>query len=137
METSRLYKIAERERISVDFADLPHTKAFSISVAGKKFIAVDKNVRPESNEERVMLAHELGHLKTDALYSIDAPPLYRKRFEKRADIWAISHLVPLSSLRRAYKEGCESVSALAEHFSVTEEFMQKAIKYYTEQKSVV
>ena len=137
METLRLYRIAEKDKISVDFADLPHTKAFSITVEGKKFIAVDKNVRPESNEERVMLAHELGHLKTDALYSVDAPALYRKKIERRADVWAICHLVPLPSLRRAYKEGCESVSSLAEHFSVTEEFMQKAIKYYTDQKSVV
>ena len=137
METSRLYKIAERERISVDFADLPHTRAFSIMVAGKKFIAVDKNVSPESSEERVMLAHELGHLATDALYSVDSPPLYRKRFERKADIWAICKLIPLPSLKKAYKEGCESVSSLAEHFSVTEEFMQKAIKYYSEKKSVV
>ncbi|MBO7217964.1 MAG: ImmA/IrrE family metallo-endopeptidase [Clostridia bacterium] len=132
METLRLYKIAESERIAVDFADLPHTRAFCIKLGGRKFIAVDKNVRPESNEERVMLAHELGHIKTDSLYSPDIPTLYRKRFEKRADIWAIRKLIPLSSLRKAYKEGLESVHALADHFSVTEDFMQKAIKYYSE-----
>ena len=136
METQKLYKIAERERIAVDFADLPHTRAFCIKFGGKKFIALDKNVCSESNEERVILAHELGHLKTDSLYSPDIPPLYRKRYERRADIWAINLLIPLASLRRAYKEGSETVNALAEYFSVTEEFMQKAIKYYSEKGSV-
>lgn len=136
METSRLYKIAEREKISVDFADLPHTRAFSINVAGKKYIAVDKNVRPESSEERVMLAHEIGHLKNNALYSPDTPALIRLRQERKADGWAICALVPLPILCTAIKNGIESVSALAEHFSVTEEFMQKAIKYYSEKRSV-
>ena len=136
METIRLYKIAERERISVDFADLPHTRAFSINVAGKKYIAVDKNITPESSEERVMLAHELGHLTTDALYSPDVPAHYRQKFERKADIWAICHLIPLPRLKTALKNGIESVSSLAEHFSVTEEFMQKAIKYYSEISSV-
>ena len=136
METRKLYKLAERGGIRVDFCSLPHTRAFCINLSGKKFIAVDKSVTAESNEERVILAHELGHLKTDALYSPDTPEVYRKRYERRADSWAINHLIPLSSLRRAIKDGNESVSALADYFSVTEEFIQKAIKYYIEQKSV-
>lgn len=135
METKRLYKIAENEKISVDFADIPLTRGFSINIRGKKFIAVDKNVRPESNEERVILAHELGHFATESLYSPDSPPLYRRRYERRADGWAISHLVPLPRLKNAIKNGVESVSSLADHFSVTEEFMQKVIKYYAEKCS--
>ncbi len=137
METKRLYKIANQENISVDFADIPLTRGFSINIRGKKFIAVDKNIPPESNEERVILAHEIGHFATDSLYSADVPPIYRRRFERRADGWAISRLVPLPQLKTAIKNGVESVSSLAEHFSVTEEFMQKAIKYYIEKKSVI
>lgn len=136
METKKLYKIAEREKVSVDFANIPQSRGFCINLKGKKFIAVDKNISPESNEERVILAHELGHIATDSLYSPDSPALYRRRFERRADGWAINQLVPLSLLKKAIKNGSESVSSLAEHFSVTEEFMQKAIKYYIEQKSV-
>lgn len=135
METKKLYKLAESGGIRVDFCSLPHTRAFCINLSGKKFIAVDKSVAAESSEERVILAHELGHLKTDALYSPDAPEIYRKRFERKADGWAINRLIPLSSLRSAIKNGNESVSALADYFSVTEEFMQKAIKYYTEKSS--
>lgn len=135
METSRLYKIAEGKDINISFADVPKCRAFCINLGGKKYIAVDKRVAPESNEERVILAHELGHLETESLYSPDTPPLFRRRFENRADHWAITLLVPLPCLREAVKSGNESVSALAEHFSVTEEFMQKAIKYYTEKSS--
>ncbi len=132
METSRLYKIAEGEGVSVDFADIPQSRAFCINLRGKKYIAVDKRVSPKSNEERVLLAHEIGHIKTDSLYSPDSSPVFRQRLERRADIWAISALIPLPLLKVAIKEGIEGISALAEHFSVTEEFMQKAIHYYSE-----
>ncbi len=132
METSRLYKIAEKDNVSVDFCDIPHSRAFCISLRGKKYIAMDKQVAPESAEERVLLAHEIGHIKTDSLYSADASAVYRKRQERRADAWAIAALIPLPSLKSALKNGVEGVSALAEYFSVTEEFMQKAIMYYSE-----
>ncbi len=135
METVKLYKFAENSNVTVDFCNLPHTRAFCINIGGKKFIALDKSLAPESSEERVLLAHELGHLSTDTLYSPDTPDLYRKRYERKAEGWAISTLIPRSRLRNAIKNGLESVSALAEHFSVTEDFMQKAIKYYTEKCS--
>ncbi len=132
METSKLYKIAERSGIDIGFSELPHTKAFCIRVGDKKYIAVDKAVRSGSAEERVLLAHELGHLSTDSLYELGSPLLYRKRFELKADIWAIKTLVPHSLLKEAVRQGYESVASLAEHFSVTEDFMQRAIKYYSE-----
>lgn len=132
METSRLYKIADGAGISIDFTDLPHTKAFCMCVGDKKYIAMDKAVRSGSAEERVVLAHELGHLSTDSLYELGSPLLYRRRFERKADGWAIKTLIPLSRLRSAVKQGYESVTSLAEHFSVTEDFMQRAIKFYTE-----
>lgn len=135
METKRLYKMAERGNVAIDFTPLPSTKAFCIVIGGKKYIAIDKGIRPESNEERVVLAHELGHLKADALYGLDSSPIYRRRLEKRADGIAFGLLVPLRALKQAIKSGDESVSALAEHFSVTEDFMQKAIKYYSEKRA--
>ena len=136
MEKIRLLRLAERGNITVDFAPLTRNKAFCITLGGKKYIAVDKSIPPESSEERVVLAHELGHLKTDSLYGKEDTPLTCRRAERRADVWAIRSLVPLSRLREAIRRGDESVSELAERFSVTEEFMQKAIKYYCEQKSV-
>ncbi len=132
METSRLYKIAERSGVTVDFAKLDHSKAFCINVGDKNYIAVSRDIRPESAEERVVLAHELGHVSTDSLYELGSPLLYRKRFERKADRWAIKTLVPLSRLKEAVKQGYESVTSLAEHFSVTDEFMQKALKFYTD-----
>lgn len=132
METTRLYKIAENSNIIVDFRALPHTKAFCISHGGKKYIAMDKNLCGSSAEERVALAHELGHCKTEGFYSTESPLVYRIRFEKKAELWAILNLIPKDELLSAIAKGNETVSTLAEHFSVTEEFMQKAIKYYSE-----
>ncbi len=132
METSKLYKIAEGVGASVDFCDIPQNRAFCINLRGKKFIAVDKRVPPEGAEERVLLAHEIGHIKTNSLYTADTPPIYRRRLERSADVWAIKNLIPLPRLKTALKQGVEGVINLAEYFSVTEEFMQKAIKYYSE-----
>lgn len=132
METSRLYKIAEIGNIAVDFGNLPHNRAFCVNYKGKKIIAIDKGFQSDSAEERVALAHELGHCSTDGFYSVGTPLLYRRRLEKRAEIWAIENLVPKNELSTAIANGTETVSDLAEHFAVTEDFMQKAIKYYGE-----
>ncbi len=132
METNRLYKIAESKGVSVFFTPLPHTKAFSITVGSKRYIALDKCVGSDSAEERVLMAHELGHQMTDSLYDISTPAIYRKRFERRAESWAIEKLVPLSELCSAIRNGDDSVPYLAEHFAVTEDFMRRAMTYYRE-----
>lgn len=132
--SDRLYKIAESAGIGVVFAPLPCTGAFCMEQAGCKLIALDKHTRSGSAEERVRLAHELGHCKTESLYEPGTPLIYRMRYERKADSWAIQNLVPASQLVLAVKQGNESVSSLADYFSVTEEFMQKAIKFYSDNK---
>lgn len=135
METRKLYNIAKEEGITVDFFSLPEAKGLSLLVAGKRFIALDKGAVCGEATERVLLAHELGHHTADALYGIEAEGTLRKRKERRADRWAIERLVPYGELLDAIKQGDETVPFLADRFGVTEDFMQKALKFYYENKS--
>ena len=132
METNKLYKIADNQGITVDFADMPTVKSACLSVGGKKFIAIDKGVRSGSAEEKVKLAHEIGHCENESFYFLGEEEQARKTKEKRADMWAILNLVPLCELELAVRSGKEDISLLAEHFGVTEAFMQKALQYYCE-----
>ena len=132
METIKLYKIADREGIRVDFPHMPNVKSACISLNGKNFIAIDKGVRYGSAEEKVKLAHEIGHCASNGFYSVGEEIKDREEKERKADSWAIENLVPLSELELAIKNGQEDVFVLAEYFGVTESFMQKALQYYSE-----
>ncbi len=132
METIKLYKIADNQGITVDFTHMPNVKSACISIGGKKFIALDKGVRYGSAEEKVKLAHEIGHCENEGFYSLGEQEQTRKSQEKKADLWAILNLVPLDELEQAVKSGKEDISLLAEHFGVTEAFMQKVLQYYCE-----
>ena len=55
----------------------------------------------------------------------------RKKHELRADKWAIQRMIPEDELDLAVAEGYTDISSLAEHFGVTEEFMKKAVCWYT------
>ena len=83
-------------------------------------------------EERVHLAHEIGHCVTGAMYNVRCPIMPRQRCERIADAYAIKKLVDEDELRRIIDErdGDISVWELSEWFDVTEEFMMKAVKFY-------
>ena len=55
----------------------------------------------------------------------------KQKMENRADRWAIRKLIPREEFLSAVAEGCTTVWQLAERFNVTEEFMKKAMCYYT------
>lgn len=135
MEINKLYNLARNAGITVDFVKMPHAKGVSVRYNDKDFVAIDKDMGYGSAEEKVTLAHEIGHCETGAFYDPSAALPVRQKPERQADRWAIKTLVPESELENAVKNGCESVASLAEFFGVTEAFMQKAIRYYCENKT--
>lgn len=81
-------------------------------------------------QERVHLAHELGHCETGAFYNVYSSLDLREKQEKKADRWAVSCLVPAEEFMRVLSEGVVEVWELAEYFDVTEEFIRKAAEIY-------
>ena len=134
MISDKLYLEAEQSGITVLCgAELPLTKSVSLALPdGAMFIGIDDSVMQSRAEERVHLAHELGHCVTGAMYNIRCPIMPRQRYEKIADAYAIKKLVNEDELRRVIdeREGDISVWELSEWFDVTESFMKKAIEFY-------
>ena len=137
METNKLYNIAENQGITVDFISLCENPALSLELNGKGFIAIDKNLTGTPAAEKVALAHELGHLATGALYSAGADCLTVGKMERAAQKWAVNALVPYRELLKALEAGEEDLTFLAARFGVTEDFMQRAIQYYSESRPVL
>ena len=128
METNKLYTIAADKGITVDFFPLPQNKSVCISTREREYVALDPQVF--GCQERVCLAHELGHCATAGFYNMYSPLDIREKYEKRAWSWAIRFLVPLKELEKAQKNGMNDIDELAEHFAVTREFMKRVMDYY-------
>lgn len=135
MQTDKLYKLAEENGITVEGHPLPQTQAVTVKLGENYFVAIDTAVLCSPVGERVCLAHELGHCQTASLYSQNDDQKTRGKNERKAEIWAIKKLVPYSELEKVIiKTGTDDLAALSEHFSVTNEFMYKALLYYQQQK---
>lgn len=129
--TSELYEIAERNGTEIICCDLPKTRSASVrTAAGRCCIGIDPFEIETTAEERVHLAHEIGHCETFAFYNAYSPLEIRSKQELKADRWAVSTLVPVRELTEALKHGINEIWDLAEYFDVTEEFIKKAIRIY-------
>lgn len=121
-----LFDTAASEGIEVLYSDIPASG--SISMDG--YICMDYSLLWGGADERVHLAHEIGHCVTGSFYNRYAPCDIRQRYENRADKWAIKRLVPEDELSEAVEQGHTEPWDLAEYFDVTQPFMEKAIDYY-------
>ncbi len=128
METINLYNAAEKSGIIIEKFELPLNKSISALSNGRCYIALDSSVT--GAEEKVCLAHELGHCETMSFYNVYSPLDVRGKHEVRAERWAIKKLIPKTAYHSALEQGYTEVNSLAEYFNVTPEFMQKAVEYY-------
>ena len=128
MKTNDLYSIAEQSGIQVDRFDLKSNSSVSVNYMDRLFVGLDNNI--SGAEERVCLAHEIGHCKTMSFYNINSPLDVRGKHERRANIWAIKAMIPYNAYLHALECGCTEIYSLADYFNVTEDFMRKAVEYY-------
>ena len=131
MEIRALYDLAQQQNIEVIPFPMRENGSMSIMLEdGRCCIGMDDSVRDGGTQERVHLGHELGHCVTGSFYNIYAAMDCRQRHENRADKWAIAALIPVEDLDEAVAGGCTEIWELAERFSVTEDFVKKAVCYY-------
>ena len=127
-----LYEYADQRCIDVDWFDLVQAPSLSLPLAdGSCAIAINPWKMVTVADEKVALAHELGHCETGSFYNQYAALDIRQKHEHRADKWAIERLIPASALDQAVADGCAEMWQLAEHFGVTIEFMKKAVCWHT------
>ena len=127
MTTEKLFEIAEKNNIEIIQTDLPQTESCSLFADKTYYIGLDSSLF--GINEKIHLAHEVGHCITGSMYNLYAPLDNRAKHENRADAWAIKKLIPIKKLTAAVKKGYERWE-LAEIFNVSDKFLEKAIKYY-------
>ena len=106
-------------------------KAATMEIDGSYGIFIDFENIESSNEEAVVVAHEGGHVSTGATHKISSPLDLIEKHEYKAWKWAVKNYIPEEELDEAVAEGCGSIWDLAEHFGVTEDFIRKAVCFYT------
>lgn len=132
MELNELYLLAEEEGIAVDAYDFCEHRCISVTLDGRCYIGINPFALLSAADEKCKLAHEIGHCETGTFYQRSTNDILRRRCETKADRWAIKKLIPKNELIKALKLGTTDNLELAEHFGVTEDFLEKAIKFYCE-----
>lgn len=131
MNAHDLYVLAKQQNIEVIETNLPENGSLSImDDSGNCYIGIDESVMDGGALEIVHMAHELGHCLTGSFYNRHTRFDVRQRHENRADKWAIRQTISVDDLDAAIASGYTEIWQLAEYFSVTEQFMRKAICLY-------
>jgi hypothetical protein len=131
MELLELYQLADAEHIPVYSFDLPQTHSLSLmNNDGSCAVAIDPFGLNSTKDEKIRLAHELGHCVTGSFYNRYSDFDIKAKSEYRADKWAIKKLIPKDELQAAFEQGYTEPWDLAEYFNVTEEFIIKAVNLY-------
>lgn len=133
-----LYHTADAEGVIVDCFPLDNRDALSLmDTDGACSIAIDPFKLVSTKDEKIKLAHELGHCITGSFYNRYAKADIRARHERRADKWAIKKLIPKDELIEKLSEGYIEPWELAEQFDVTVPFMAMAMEYYQVRNLIV
>ncbi len=131
-----LYALAEQLGIVVLSFSLPECESISLESGDNCYIGIDNKQLDSSKEERVHMAHELGHCVTGSFYNEYSPVDNRGKCEAIADRWAVKKLINKDEFQKQIKSGME-VWELAEYFNVTEDFIRKAYHLYFELQIVM
>ena len=127
-----LYSHAEEKGIDVDWISMRRADSLSVELPdGSQCIAMDPWKMDSVAKEKVALGHELGHCSSGGFYNRFAKRDVMQKHENQADKWAIKKLIPVDELDEAVAEGYTDIWDLADYFGVTEDFMRKAVCWYT------
>ena len=125
-----LYDLAEQHQTPVYWFDLGAAESLSLQMEdGSCAIAMDPWRLPTLADEKVKLAHELGHCETGSFYNRYAARDVRQKHENRANKWAYKELVPEDELKQAILHGYCEPWERAESFVVTEALLLESLKY--------
>lgn len=87
-------------------------------------------------ERACVLAEELGHYHTTVGDITDMQSISNAKQEHIARLWAYNKMIGLQGIVEAYKHQCSGKHEIADFLNVTEDFLDEAIKTYTEKYGV-
>ena len=93
-------------------------------------VAIRKSL-PTTVEKSCVLAEELGHYYTSSGNILEQHNVANRKQEYRAVAYGYNLKIGLLGLVKAYNHGCWSREEIAQYLDVTEEYLSKAVDYYT------
>lgn len=127
----RMYRKLSADGVHLYSWDMGNEKATTLELNGQYAIFMDFDNIENTAEETTVIFHEGGHVSTGATHKVSSPYDLVEKHEYKAWKWAVQNFITAEELDSAVAAGYTDIPALAEHFGVTEPFMQKAVCYYT------
>lgn len=134
MDLVELYGYAEQKGIVVVDWKIDQKRACAIKMGRKYHILMNDHLIDGEREERVVLAHELGHCRSDRMYYLQdyCNPLYRlniAKAERKAKNEACRLLVSPDELKKALREN-DTEYAAAESLDIDLFTFRDVVEYY-------
>lgn len=122
--------------ILLDEAEKGNVKVVSLPLPGRlKGLYADNTIAINTHlqttvERTCILAEELGHYYTTAGNILDQSKLINRKQEHKARRWAVRKLIKIEDFIRAFEDGIQNRTELAEFLEVTESFIALALKHF-------
>lgn len=87
-------------------------------------------------EKKCVMAEELGHYYTTFGNILDQNLASNRKQEQIARLWSYNKLIGLRGIINSHNAGCSNKYEMAEFLNVTVEFLEEAIKKYTDKYGV-
>lgn len=134
MDLVELYGYAEQKGIVVVDWKIDQKRACAIKMGRKYHILMNDHLIDGEREERVVLAHELGHCRSDRMYYLQdyCNPLYKlniAKAERKAKNEACRLLVSPDELKKALREN-DTEYAAAESLDIDLITFWDVVEYY-------
>lgn len=126
----QLLKEADNKGLITKEKNLPVSKG---RIKGNR-IAIKRDM--STTEKGCVLAEELGHYYTTSGNILDQNIASNRKQEQLARLWSYNKLIGLRGIINAYNAGCTNKYEFAEFLNVTVEFLEEAIKKYTDKYGV-
>ena len=134
MNLTELYGYATQKGITVVNWKIDNKKACAIKMEKKYHILMNDRLINGEREERLVLAHEIGHCRSDRMYYLQdfCNPLYRQNIakaERKANNEACRLLVKPEELKKALCEN-DTEYAAAESLDLDLHTFYMVVDYY-------
>ena len=134
MDLMQLYGYAEQKGVIVAPWKIDNRKACAIKMGQNYHILMNNRLIDSGRDERVVLAHELGHCRSDRMYYLQdyCNPLYKANIDKaerKAKDEACRLLVGPDELKKALREN-DTEYAAAESLDLDVPSFREIVTYY-------
>jgi hypothetical protein len=139
IELSSLYNDLAQVGAQVFLYDIGFAESATLALGPKADtygVFIDRHSLRGRADLKGKLAHEWGHCATGALHKTSSPWDLVEKHEHKAWRWSIERYLPFEKLRTAMIDGLTEPWQLADWFDFPEEYIRRALHYYTETRGL-